>query len=146
MAFKQGLQSLGFLTAISPYEEKIMSLFLPTNEKLTPEKFKSLLDSSCAKPEAFAEGNAYQWFMEYIDDCSNEPSKEFPDGKISTLLHFITGLWSIPPMELDIPITINYLDDDDQKELPEATSCMSKLLLPTVHSSQEIFCQKLTKL
>ena len=131
MAFKQGLQSLGFLTAISPYEEKIRSLFVPTNDKLTADKFKSLFESSCVKPEAFAEGTAYEWFMEYIDDSSNEPSEEFHEGKINTLLHFITGLWNIPPMGLDIPITINYLDDDDEKELPEATSCISKMFIPT---------------
>jgi len=67
----------------------------------------------------------YIYFLEEKTSCVSIPA----------LLRFITGLSTIPPLGLAMPIRICFIDEI----YPKAQACFSKLLLPTSYESQESF-------
>ena len=125
------------------YEEQMRPVLVYDAQELTSEVFKSLFSEDVNKGSTFAEKQAYSWFLAYIEASDGVKNEDFPRGKLNTLLHFCSGLWDIPPYGLARPITITYLDDDDSKELMEATGCTCIVHLPLVHSKQSIFNKKI---
>ena len=136
---KDGLKVLDFLPILQAYPEKLQLLLVKTQKKFTAEEFICLIENRKERPAVHAEGNAFDWFMEYILEADDEKTEEFPEGKLNTILHFCTGLWHVPPTGLRNKISIKYLEDDDEKEFPEAIVCSAVILLPVVHSTKKIF-------
>ena len=64
---------------------------------------------------------------------------------LNSLLKFVTGLSTVPPMGLACPVELCYLQQDDKLILPKAQVCFSKLYLPTVHKTQDEFNQAFLK-
>lgn len=56
---------------------------------------------------------------------------------LSSLLRYITGSSSIPPLQTSSLIRITYQLDDNI--FPKAQACFSKLILPVVHKNKESF-------
>lgn len=54
-------------------------------------------------------------------------------------MQFWIGQPHIPPMGLDQPLQVKYLQDDDNKVLPEAQSCFHILYIPVVHTTKDSF-------
>ena len=68
---------------------------------------------------------------------------------LSSLLHYITGESSIPPMGLKNPIEVDYHPATETAILLGAQACYSKVILPVVHKRREEFfsaCIKSLKL
>ena len=65
--------------------------------------------------------------------------KEADSTKLSNILQFVTGFTRIPPWKMEKGIILKYLEDDDEKMLPESMACFNILYLPTVHSNQISF-------
>lgn len=61
------------------------------------------------------------------------------DVSLASLLRFITGTSTIPPMGLRIPIEIAYYHPQSGKVLPGAAVCSHKIFLPTCHFSKPEF-------
>ena len=57
---------------------------------------------------------------------------------LPSLLRFITGMSSIPPMGVKFSIEILYHVNDDNV-LPSASACTHKLFLPVCHCSEDAF-------
>ena len=132
----RGLQMLGFLSLLKRHC-KVADYVLCYNAlEINAEQFISFVKSN---PSSHAERQAYQWFMDYITSADGVKNEDFPEGKLSTLLKFATGLWNIPPVESKMEISVRFLEDDDEQKLPKAGSCSNILHLPTVHSSRNAF-------
>lgn len=58
---------------------------------------------------------------------------------LEALLDYITGLRSIPPMGLQIPIQLEYLQNEKDKVFPKVAACFNKLFLPTYHKEDKFF-------
>ena len=54
---------------------------------------------------------------------------------LNSLLRFITGLSSVPPMGLENKISIGFIEE----VFPKAQACFCKISLPVIHSSFEEF-------
>ena len=64
---------------------------------------------------------------------------------LSSLLKFITGTSSVPPMGLTTPIQLAYYSKSSGKRLPGAAVCSNKLFLPTSHDNKEDFFSDMVK-
>ena len=80
---------------------------------LTADIFTAFLKSN---PNSNAERQAYHWFLDYITSSDCARSEDFPRGKLSTLLKFSTGLWTIPPLQREMSIEVKSLENDDEEE------------------------------
>ena len=54
---------------------------------------------------------------------------------LDSLLRFVTGLSSIPPMGLSNKISFGFI----KEAFPKSQACFCKLQLPTIHSSYDNF-------
>ena len=73
-------------------------------------------------PDDFAQAQTYEWFNTYISE--NPKSDSFPGGcRLKALLHFSTW-YQVPPPGESLPqkVSISFLPDDDQHQLPIAQS------------------------
>ena len=59
--------------------------------------------------------------------------------KLSNILQFVTGFTRIPLWKMEKGIILKYLEDDNEKMLPESMVCFNVSYLPTVHSNQISF-------
>lgn len=87
------------------------------------------------------QAQTYEWFNTYISE--NPKSDSFLGGcRLKALLHFSTG-YQVPPPGESLPhkVSISFLPDDDQHQLPIAQACFGYLKLPTVHSSMAKFVE-----
>ena len=65
--------------------------------------------------------------------------EERPHVSLSSLLRYITGSSSIPPLGFSSLIRITYQINDEDAIYPTAQACFSRLSLPVVHKSQHSF-------
>ena len=84
----------------------------------------------------------YFWYI-LLHICIH-PNSVGEEGEhdLTNILKFMTGLERIPPLGLESPIRLRY-KTDDSKTL-NAETCTLKLLLPTVHNTQEDFNEYFT--
>lgn len=133
--FGAGMESVGLLTLLRRNPDVCMSLLCNgENGEFGPEEFEQCL-SRPDMPDDFVQAQAYEWFNVYI--AENPKSESFQGGcRLKALLHFSTG-YQVPPPGQSIPhkVSISFLPDDDQHQLPIAQACFGYLRLPTVHSS-----------
>ena len=110
------------------------------NAEFGPVEFDNCLTHP-EVPDDFVQAQAYEWFNSYISE--NPKSDSFHGGcRLKALLHFATG-FQVPPPGESLPhlVTISFLPDDDQNQLPIAHACFGYLKLPTVHSSMAKFVE-----
>ena len=108
----EGLELSGLLSYIRKYPIFCRKIFVMENE-VTFEKKQS------------------QFFFQYM--------KEADLTKLSNILQFVTSFTRIPPWKMERGIILKYLENDDEKMLPESMTCFNILCLPTVHSNQISF-------
>lgn len=58
---------------------------------------------------------------------------------LASLLRFITGTSTVPPMGLKIPIEIFYYSQSSGNTLPGAAVCSHRVFLPICHSNKHDF-------
>lgn len=130
--FSTGLESLGLLTVIRQNPDVCLSLLCSDeNAELSRPEV----------PDDFVQAQTYEWFNTYISE--NPKSDSFLGGcRLKALLHFSTG-YQVPPPGESLPhkVSISFLPDDDQHQLPIAQACFGYLKLPTVHSSMAKFVE-----
>lgn len=135
-----GLQEMGLLPHLKKHPT-LGKLFLCFNESqlLGPEEFRECINLEAPNPDEFEKTQTFKWFNEYIND--NQEDASFPGGsRLKALLQFCTG-YQVPPSGVSSSwhISISYLADDDDYQLPQAQACVSLLRLPVVHSQQKKF-------
>lgn len=139
--FSTGLESLGLLTVIRQNPDVCLSLLCSDeNAEFGPVEFNNCL-SRPEVPDDFVQVQTYEWFNTYISE--NPKSDSFLGGcRLKALLHFSTG-YQVPPPGESLPhkVSISFLPDDDQHQLPIAQACFGYLKLPTVHSSMAKFVE-----
>ena len=135
-SLRKGLESLGFLYMLKMHRKVAVHVLSFRKIELTADIFTAFLKSS---PNSNAERQAYQWFLDYITSSDCVRSDDFPRGKLSTLLKFSTGLWTIPPLQREMSIEVKFLEDDDEEKLVKAGACSNIIFIPTVHSSKQAF-------
>jgi len=132
--FGASMESLGLLTLLRRNPDVCMSLLCNgENGEFGPEEFEQC-SSRPDVPDDFVQAQTYEWFNVYI--AENPNSESFQGGcRLKTLLHFSTG-YHVPPPGQSLPhkVSISFLPDDDQHQLPIAQACFGYLRLPTVHS------------
>ena len=72
-----------------------------------------------------------RWLVEYLREASSKRTED--------LLLFITASRTIPPWDLERPIIVKFLADNETKMLPDATTCFYILSIPVVHTSKMSF-------
>ena len=104
----------------------------------------------CAKSSLFSDPIALLWHMKgllrlltwkiRITACMHDCWCFISDnGQLSGLLRFITGNSSLPPLELDPLISVQYLSQDPSIVMFGAAACRNILKIPTCHDSKEQF-------
>ncbi|PFX15498.1 hypothetical protein AWC38_SpisGene20279 [Stylophora pistillata] len=114
--------------AMRDHPELFKQAFVHTDLKVTATQIKELLRGY--RPEEYPECQAHDWFMDFIDSNYKQ---------LGGLMQFWIGQPHIPPMGLDQPLQVKYLQDDDNKVLPEAQSCFHILYIPVVHTTKDSF-------
>ena len=72
--------------------------------------------------------------------------KEAPHVNLPSLLRYITGSLSVPPLRLsDSNVLKISFQLNDENVFSKAQACFQRLLLPIVHDSQESFNAAFTK-
>ena len=140
-SFRKGLAVLDFFPILKQHKDQAKSLICHQEQPITADQFKSFLLTK--GNQTHAEKQAYTWFLEYVLESEGVKDYHFPEGKLSTILKFATGLWKVPPTSESLQISVEYLDDDDTEIYPKATACAAILRLPTVHSSKNRFFAKM---
>ena len=134
---KQGMESLGFYSFMKKHPTQFKELFIAKDEIFGPEEFKALLQE--VKPKDFAQQQAYDWFLEFIDDGAKQVAADDEESRLRALLAFTTG-WQTPnTYGAPSRIKIEFLQDDDSQSLPTASACLSIIRIPTVHSTKKKF-------
>ena len=141
--FRRGLQLFGFLEVVKKHAELMKPFFIAAAKPVFGSKeFVELIDMRELPPEDFAKKQAYEWFMSLVEE--NEISDVYPGGSvISSLLSFCTGSKSVPFGGFESKLTVNFLQEDDEKSLPTTSACLLILNLPTVHSSKSKFFESM---
>ena len=132
--FRKGLAVLNFFPILKKHKDQAKALLCYQASVITAEQFKSLLLPK--GDQTHAEKQAYTWFLDYIQGVKDDTC---PEGKLNTILKFVTGLWTVPPTRESLQISVEFLEDDDTEIYPKATACAAILRLPTVHSSRNGF-------
>ena len=143
--FSRGLDTLGLLEIMrrNPVAAKGLMCF-DAEKEFGPQEFEQCLHHVPPDVNDFAKTQAYSFFDQYIKDNTVSPS--YPGGcKLKALLLFCTSYPLPPPGGLPKKITLSYLSDDDQYQLPTSAACFGYLRLPTVHSSQSKFNEMMDK-
>ena len=138
--FAARLDTLGLTTALKVNPDACVTLrSFEENASFGPEEFEECLSRPMQDPGDFVQVQTYRWFNDYISE--NPRSAAFYGGcRLKALLHFSTGYKTPPPGEsLPHKISISFLPDDDNHQLPMAQACFGYLKLPTVHSSKAKF-------
>lgn len=134
---KQGMESMGFYTFMKKHPTQFKELFIAKDEIFGPEEFKALLQE--VSPKDFAQQQAYDWFLEFIDDGAKQVAADDEESRLKALLAFTTG-WQTPnTYGAPIRIKIEFLRDDDSQSLPTSSACLSIIRIPTVHSTKKKF-------
>ena len=110
------------------------------NGEFGSEEFEQCL-SRPDVPHDFVQAQAYEWFNVYI--AENSKSESFQGGcRLKALLHFSTG-YQVPPPDQSLrhKVSISFLPDDDQHQLPITQAWFGYLRLPKVHSSLAKFSE-----
>lgn len=58
---------------------------------------------------------------------------------LNSLLRFMTGVSTVPPMGLPHSIDIVYRPDSSTEMFPKAHACFCQILLPVIHKNREDF-------
>ncbi len=133
---KQGLQMLGFFPFLKKHPQQFRKLFCSLQKKFGPEDFKALIQET--KTSSFTERQAWEWFLEFVNEGDLTVSKDDPEKRVVALLSFATG-WQLPPTTEDFKIKLEFLPDDDCHTLPTSSACLRILRIPTVHSTKSKF-------
>ncbi len=159
-AFRRGMRILGIVDLLQRHPLLTRPLLVAEDDVVfTSQKFISLISSS--KPVQLDECQAYERFIEFVSYIESRLllffvhynhsifSHIYIDQSLpvslSSLLKFITGTSSIPPMGLSNPIQLSYYSKSSGKRLPGSAACVNKLFLPTLHSEKEDFFSDLVK-
>ncbi|XP_065067608.1 G2/M phase-specific E3 ubiquitin-protein ligase-like [Rhopilema esculentum] len=137
ISFRKGLAVLNFFPILKKHKDQAKTLLCYQASVITAEQFKSLLLPK--GDQTHAEKQAYTWFLDNIQESEGVKDDTFPEGKLNTILKFVTGLWTVPPTRESLQISVEFLEDDDTEIYPKATACAAILRLPTVHSSRNGF-------
>eukprot|EP00112_Aurelia_sp_Birch-Aquarium-sp1_P013233 Seg2801.2 transcript_id=Seg2801.2/GoldUCD/mRNA.D3Y31 product="hypothetical protein" protein_id=Seg2801.2/GoldUCD/D3Y31 len=134
---KQGMESMGFYTFMKKHPTQFKELFIAKDEIFGPEEFKALLQE--VSPKDFAQQQAYDWFLEFIDDGAKQVAADDEESRLKALLAFTTGWQTQNTYGAPIRIKIEFLRDDDSQSLPTSSACLSIIRIPTVHSTKKKF-------
>ena len=131
-AIRDGLAYIGLLPWLQE-ATTIAGINIQIRQRDSPKKF---LEKCFMKILAESEMDDLQrismrWLIEYVTEASSERTED--------LLVFITAKRTIPPWNLEKPIILKFLADDETKMLPEATTCFYILSIPVVHTSKMLF-------
>lgn len=131
--FSEGLAVLGLRDVMKQNQELCMQLFCYDSDTiLTPDSFVDLIDNKDNVPTDYAQKQAYDWFMKYVQCASPE--------QLQCLLQFATGFKTVPPYGMEQKIVLKYRPDHDENaSFPTSMACLSILSLPTVHSTEKKF-------
>ena len=67
--------------------------------------------------ETFEKKQSQFFFLQYV--------KQAGSTKLSNILQFVTGFTRIPPWKMEKRYYLKYLEDDDEKMLPESMACFN---------------------
>ena len=74
---------------------------------------------------------ALTWLIDYVNEINVE--------KLEALMSFITTSPKLPSWGTEKEIAVKFLPDDEQKLMPEATTCFNMLYIPVVYESKTTF-------
>ena len=120
--------SLGMAKNISWFDRKDNC---NTRTRITEKCYVTLFLKYTSKKTEEIQKTALTWLIDHVNDIKVE--------KLETLLSFITASQKLPPWRLEKEIVVKPLPDNEQKLLPEATTCFNISCTPVVHESKTTF-------
>ena len=124
----EGLELSGLLSYIRKYPIFCREIFVAD---LDPLIVQNILDILVMENEETFEKKQSQFFFFSMWNANST--------KLSNILQFVTGFTRIPLWKMEKGIILKYLEDDNEKMLPESMVCFNVSYLPTVHSNQISF-------
>ncbi len=138
-SFKEGLSTLGVLSAIKCQPQAFKKVLCYQEDKLDASKFHELfgVDRSEQGTQNFVtESRVLMYWRELLDDIEdNNSSLSFPE-----VLSFTSGTPIVPPCGFNPGLKIEFLHFVDiNSKFPTANTCSCILRLPTAHKNYEDF-------
>ena len=156
-AFLKGLVYLGVNELLTKHPELMRDFFCDNNQELSAEKFFQLIKDPILNDDRAKV--AYDFFKEFVIHLEGmlvlqtlhstltchvtfhiqlfiDAKQTAPGGvSIATLLRFVTGMSTVPPLGLERPIQIVFLPPQKEEQYPKVTVCYCKLSLPVIHET-----------
>ncbi|XP_034783436.2 G2/M phase-specific E3 ubiquitin-protein ligase-like isoform X2 [Acipenser ruthenus] len=140
---KEGLKTLGVLDAMTKYPNAFKHVMCYTEDTLTAKTFdifRPVLHPLGSNKRG-TENLVLSHWKDFIQELQDEPS----DVTLKSLLFFITGCKTVPPLGFRPEPTVDFLhdaeDNGEKSRFPKANTCNCTLFLPTVHVVYEEFTE-----
>ena len=130
-AIRNGLEDLYLLKWLKKFPGLTEKITV-THERELPKNIMSpCFSNTPRKTTEEIQKIALTWLIDYMNEINVE--------KLEALMSFITTSPKLPPWRLEKEIAVKFLPDDEQKLMPEATTCFNILYIPVVYESKTKF-------